>query len=501
MGDAHQRPGPTESALIAAQLGRPARGVVDVTAWCPHGYPAVVRTQPYLEDGTPFPTLYYLTCPSAGVRAGAWEAGGGVAELRRLVDEDATLGAGLVWLGGWYRERRRALADASGPTRVDGGAVLDAGIGGPATAGVATCLHAYAAALLAAEVEDPGVPEEHRPAVRDLLARYGELWCGDGACRRFAEAGDHERRAALDVGTNTVRLLVADVVGGRPVTIARHAVVTRLGQDLGANGVLHPDAVARTAHAIEGFVAEARRLGARNITLVGTSATRDAVDGRAFIDGLGHRLGICARVVPGEVEARLAYTGATLDISGEVVLMDVGGGSTELVLALPDGSLVARSLNVGSVRASERRVHTDPPAAAELASVRAEVRAAVDPLRQTFARGETVRRLVGVAGTVVTFACLALGLEEYRSEDVHLQTITQDQVATQIARLAALTDAQRLALPCMQPGRESVVCAGGEIVHTLMRALGYDELLVSERDLLDGIILAGSELSGGAPER
>ena len=492
-------PGDDVSAVVSAQLGRPARGVVGVAAWCPHGYPAVVETRPYLDDGTPFPTLFYLTCPSAAGRVGAWEARGGVAELRRAADEDAALGAALTWLQEWYRARRRGLAGASGSGRVDGGAVFEAGIGGPVGVARATCLHAYAAALLAAQATDAGAPEAHRRVWQGLLARFGVLWCDDVACRRLVGGG--HRRAALDVGTNTVRLLVADLVGGRPLTVKRRAVVTRLGQDLGTSGVLHADAMARTARAIEDFVGEARRLGAGSITLVGTSATRDAADGRAFVESQGHRLGICARVVSGEVEARLAYTGATLDVSGDVVLLDVGGGSTELVVARPDGSLVARSVDAGSVRASERWVRSDPPTAAELASVRAEVHAALRPFGEAFARGLTPRRLVGVAGTVVTVACLALGLDEYRSEDVHLQVVTRDQVAAQVARLAALTDPERAALPCMQPGRESVVCAGGEIVLTVMEALGYDELVVSERDLLDGIILAGEELACGVPER
>ena len=483
-------------AIVGAQLGRPARGVAGVAARCPHGYPAAVETRPYLEDGTPFPTLFYLTCPSAAVRAGDWEARGGVAELRRVADEDPALGAALAWLEHWYRERRRGLAGDSWVGAVDGGAALGAGIGGPVGVGRATCLHAYAAALLAVEAQESDVPVGHRQAWQGLLVRYGDLWCDDAACQRLN--GTADRRAALDVGTNTVRLLVADVVDRRPIAVTRRAVVTRLGQDLGTSGVLHVDAMARTTREIEDFVADARRLGASAITLVGTSATRDAADGRAFIGRLGHRLGICALVVPGEVEARLTYAGATLDVSGEVVLLDVGGGSTELVAAGPDGSLFARSLDVGSVRATERWVQSDPPTPAELASVRDEVSTAVQAFVGDYTRGETARRLVGVAGTVVTMACLALGLDQYRSEDVHLQCITREQVAVQVARLAALTNLERTALPCMQPGREGVVCAGGAIVLAVMDTLGYDELIVSERDILDGIILASGELACGA---
>ena len=493
--------------LVGTQLGRPARGLAGIALRCPHGFPAVVETRPYLEDGTPFPTLLYLTCPSAAVRAGDREARGGVAELRRAADQDRALGAALAWLEGWYRDRRRALARetglkaaARGMARgaIDDGAVLEGGIGGPLGAGRATCLHAYLAAVLAAAAREPGVPVGHRPACEAFLARFGDLWCDDARCRRLPGGGD--RRAALDVGTNTVRLLVADVADGRPLVVARRAVVTRLGQDLGRTGVLDTDAVARTTRAIEGFVAEARRLGAEAVTLVGTSATRDAADGRAFVAGVGRRLGVCALVVPGEVEARLAYAGAALDVSGEVVLLDVGGGSTELVMARPDGSLAARSMDVGSVRATERWLRADPPAPDELASVRQEVRAAMEPLVGIYSRGETARRLVGVAGTVVTMACLALGLDEYRSEDVHLQVVTRAQVAAQVARLSAMTNRERAALPCMQPGREGVVCAGGEIVVAVMDALGYEELIVSERDILDGIILAGDELCGASDE-
>ncbi len=363
------------AAMVEAQTGRPPRSLVGVAVTCPFGFPAVVQTSPYLEDGSPFPTLLYLTCPSATQAVSREEAAGGVGALRRLARDSPERRAALLELETRYRTRRSQLAK---PRAIDGGAVLRAGIGGPPL-DEASCLHAYTAALLAAtdgwfgasegtRAED--TPPEAAPFApapsdataqqwRDLLAERGELWCGDRTCASFAPGG--WRRAAIDLGTNSVRLLVADLVDGRPRTVVRRASVTRLGEGLEATGRFSPEARQRTAALVAEFVAEARQTGVETIALVGTSACREAADGAEFVDGLGREHAVNARVVSGEEEARLSFLGATLDITGDVVLLDIGGGSTELVRTGADGALAAVSVAVGCVRGTERWFTSDPP--------------------------------------------------------------------------------------------------------------------------------------------
>lgn len=488
---------------VARQLGREPRGLTAVAVVCPYGVPAVVESAPYLENGAPFPTLLYLSCPSAVSAIARLEAAGGVETLRRRVAEDPQLAQALSDLQHWYQARRRTLARVLHGA-VDGGAVLERGIGGPESPERATCLHAYAAALLAAEGESvPSAGDAQSAQVSEscrlaLLGSFGRLWCEDRRCAPLAEAdpaparGETTRRAAIDVGTNSVRLLVADVIGGRPQALVRYARVTRLGESLETRGRLAPDARARTAAVVADYVREARALQAQDTTLVGTSACREAADGRDFVAELGRRFSVEARVVSGELEARLAYSGATLDLPGNVVLLDIGGGSTELVTRLEGGELVAASLRMGSVRGTERWFGADLPSSAERAAAREAVRELVGPLRDRFGAGSCTprSRLVGVAGTVTTMACLALGLADYDADALHLSTVSRQAVAAQVDRLAGLTAAERRALPCMQPGREGVIVAGGEVMIGVMEALGWEELTVSERDILDGILLA-----------
>ncbi len=502
----HPPAGSEPADILERQLGRPARGVVDIPVWCPHGAPAVVETRPYLDDGEPFPTTFYLTCPSAVDSVSREEAAGGVARLRWLAANDDEVEAVLERLRAWYQVRRRRLAPP-GPHR-DGGAVLDAGIGGPRDARVATCLHAYAAALLAATLGGADLREERavgsgspvqgshvsRVSWTGLLGQVGDLWCHDARCLegrpRLA------RGAVIDVGTNSIRLLVADVplgggdeyVGaGLPIPVVRRARVTRLGEGLVPGGCLAPEAVARTAAAVAECVDEARVLGAGRINLVGTSAARSAVDGPGVIARLGLDLGISAGVVSGDVEARLAFLGATLDVRGDSVMVDVGGGSTELARLDDDDTLLARSYECGCVRDTERFISSDPPLEHERDRLRRHVQGLVAGDAAAFADAET---LVAVGGTATTLAALVLGLERYNPDAVHHTMLSRDQILRETERLAGLDSRERVALPVMQPGREDVIVAGAEILLQAMDSLGYGLVLVSERDLLDGLIVA-----------
>lgn len=522
-----QGPGIAEriQGLVEAQLGRPPRGLRSVAVWCPFGFPAVIETSPYLPDGMPFPTLLYLTCPSAVAAVSQEEGGEGVRRLRERLGREAAAAEALELLEGLYRDRRRDVA-GEGPF-VDEGASLSSGIGGVASLDRLSCLHALAAALLAAVTGWPGLLAQARPTVGTLdawesvLSGVGGLWCKDTACRSFVARGAGSaaspkprdlpgRLAAVDVGTMSCRVLVADVIDGRPQALLRKVTITRLGESLDALGRLLPAARARTAIEVREAIGQARALGADSITIMGTSAVRDAVDGPAFLHELGHALGVASLVAPGELEARLTYAGATLDVPGDPVLLDIGGGSTELVRRGPDGRLTTVSLQLGSIRSTERWIRHDPPLPAELAAVREEAEALLRPIVERLVatagspRGAAVttgparraRRppLVGVAGTVTTLACLNLALEEYDPDAVHLSVLSARELDEHIVRLARLSARERLLVACMQPGREEVILAGAEILRAVMTVLGYRQVVVSERDLLDGMILHSEEL-------
>lgn len=493
---------------------------------CPYGFPAVVETYPYLPDGTPFPTLFYLTCPSAVEAAGIAESRGGMAELRRRIAEDSALADALNTLEREYRGRRLRLAESQAAARtppredrIDSGAVLEAGIGGPTPPDRVSCLHALIAALLvlggpdgAVAGRDPETPDNLVPVVKQwgtLLEQFEPLWCLDVRCAHFLP--DRDRRAIIDVGTNSVRLLVAemgpsdrtgDSKPGDPPdlrltyrVLARDALVTRLGEGLVPGMALGVEPAERTRAAAGHYVQRARTLGAQTVTLIATSAAREAVDGRDFVERIGHEFGVSTEVVSGEQEARLTFLGAG-DAWGDAALIDPGGGSTEVIWRGADGLLSARSAAAGAVRMTEGYLHSDPPTESERAAARG---AALEAFDRAFAdtpappRSET---LVGVAGTVTTLACLALDLTVYDPEQVHGSILTRTQIAELVERLAALPEPERAALPCIQPGRAGVIVGGGEVLLAAMDFLGAERLRVSERDLLDGALLAEADRAG-----
>ena len=516
-----------------------------IAARCPFGRPAVIETSPTL-GGMPNPTLLYLTCPSATTAISRAESAGGVRHLKSVCSDDPDLRRALDELTRAYRSRRAGLAPAGDPRP-------EAGIGGPQGPETASCLHAYAAALLAAlsgwldaEAGLPGQGQRVAPtgpvgaaaAAAEGWDRFlpprAALWCADDRCARWATGcgGDEadvaasgaeksggersgaerggdgkatgERVAAIDIGTISVRLLVADLQSGRPEQVFREAEVTRLGEGLRPGARLGEAAALRTKAAVAGYVQEARRLGANRIFLAGTSATREAADGAEFMRALGADHRAVAAVLSGEEEAGLAYTGASLDVNGDFVVLDVGGGSTELIRRAVKGGVEAISLDLGASRATERWIAFDPPAPRELAAVHKEAVAALESLRPRFGAGTGrmvgvagTGRLVGVAGTVTTLACLDAGLQVYASEAIHLRTLSLESVDRLVARLAGMTVAERAALPCVQVGRAPVIVGGAVIVKAAMETLGYEELTVSERDLLDGLVLAA--LSGRLP--
>jgi exopolyphosphatase/guanosine-5'-triphosphate,3'-diphosphate pyrophosphatase len=317
-----------------------------------------------------------------------------------------------------------------------------------------------------------------------------------------------ERLAALDVGTNSTRLLIADVAGGRATKeLAREMVITRLGRGVDATRRFDPAALARTLEVIGGYADRCLALGVEAVRVVATSATRDVRNRDQFVAGVLARTGVEPEVLSGAQEAAATWAGATADLPpGErTLVVDIGGGSTELIVGVsgrpattPEASV---SLEIGCVRLTERHLRADPPAAAEVAALRADVRdhlarvgGVLDPA--------SASRVVGVAGTVTTVVALALGLPAYDPRAIHLAAAEAGQVRATSERLLAMTVAERAALPVMAEGREDVIAAGSVVLDEICDSFGFARIVASEADILDGVLLglaARRTSSGGRP--
>lgn len=309
------------------------------------------------------------------------------------------------------------------------------------------------------------------------------------------------RVAAIDCGTNSIRLLVADVPSAGPaVDLIRRMEVVRLGQGVDATGRLAPEAIERTRVVLAQYAASARELGATAVRMVATSATRDAANRADFEDMVLATLGRKPDVVPGLEEAELSYLGATgsLDLAAAAhgspppeppfLVVDIGGGSTEFVLGDADGVRASRSVDIGCVRLTERHLHSDPPAEAEISRAETDIRAALAEVRAHVPVADAAT-LVGLAGSVTTVAALALRLPAYDADAIHGSRIPVSDVGAVAADLLAATRARRAALPVMHPGRVDVIGAGSLILRVLMEEFGAAEVVVSEHDILDGIAL------------
>lgn len=295
--------------------------------------------------------------------------------------------------------------------------------------------------------------------------------------------------AAIDCGTNSTRLLVVNREG---TPLERLMRITRLGEGVDATGVISDAALQRCLGVLGEYREVMDRHGVGAARLAATSAARDAANGPAFLAEAAAITGAEAAVIPGAEEARLSYLGATagLDpVAGDDVIIDIGGGSTELALAR-DGVVRGWSMQVGCVRATERWLHGDPPTVGELEAasqgIAAMVAEAMDELPE-LGQLRAGSRLIGLAGSVSTLAQLDGGIAEYRFEEVHLRRLTAEAVGRWTSRLAALPAAERRSLPGMVPGREDVIVGGALVLREAMGALGFSECLVSEHDILDGI--------------
>ncbi len=314
------------------------------------------------------------------------------------------------------------------------------------------------------------------------------------------------RVAAIDCGTNSIRLLVADVDLGRGTLtdVDRRMEIVRLGQGVDTTGRLAPEALDRTLAALSRYAAVITRLGAADVRMVATSATRDASNAAEFIRRVTEVLGAAPEVLSGDEEARLSFTGATAELDGDrsapppYLVVDIGGGSTEFVLgglAGPGGPAglagvaAATSVDIGCVRMTERHLRSDPPSAGQIAAATADIDAAIARAAVTV-DGAAACTLVGLAGSVTTVAGIALDLPGYDAARLHHARIPAAQVHAVTARLLSLTHAERARINVMHPGRVDVIGAGALILDRVLAQSGCTSVLVSEHDILDGIAWA-----------
>lgn len=296
------------------------------------------------------------------------------------------------------------------------------------------------------------------------------------------------RVAAIDCGTNSIRLLIADIEGNNFREVTRLMEVVRLGQGVDKTGAFHPDAIARTLAAVDIYATEITKRGVEKIRFCATSATRDASNRALFIDGVKERLGIEPEVIPGEVEAALSFQGATKDFDksqGPFLVIDIGGGSTEFVFGT-DSVEAARSMNIGCVRMAERHFTGDQPDPGQIASAIEDIDEAIAQAAKSVSITEA-KTVIMVAGTATTIAAAALELTEYDRYAIHLARISAARAHEISQQLLRETREQRAAHGYMHPGRVDVIGAGSIVLDRIMLATGATDFVASESDILDGM--------------
>lgn len=299
------------------------------------------------------------------------------------------------------------------------------------------------------------------------------------------------RVAAVDCGTNSIRLLITEQQDDQWVELDRQLQIVRLGQGVDATGEFHPDALARTLVAVDSYAAAVRDWGVppERIRFVATSAARDAQNSEEFFAGVEQRLGVRPEIISGDEEARLSFEGALSGVGGDppVLVMDIGGGSTELVLGGQQGVEFACSLDIGSVRITERFWTADPPATADVAAASAHIDGLLDDCDLDTSR---VRTWIGVAGTATSLAAIHLGLPAYDRDRVHAATLSGDRLRALSEEFLASSAATLRQYPSLHPQRADVIAAGSLIASRLSARMPELALVVSESDILDGIARA-----------
>ena len=410
------------------------------------------------ERGDPFPTTFWLSCPDAVGAVSRLEAEGWISRLNERLEAEPDFADAVARAHAEYARER---------ARNDPGAERHGGVGG--TRKGLKCLHAHYANHLAGgdDVVGAWVAGTVEPIHDERPSRV----------------------AAVDQGTNSTRLLVAEPDEEGFEDLARDMVITRLGQGVDETGRLAPDALQRTLAVLGRYVRRAKALHVERIRVAATAAVRDAANATEFEQRVGELAGYPLEIVSGEEEARLSFLGATrgLDAPPPFLVLDIGGGSTEFVVGSERPS-AAISTQMGSVRLTERFAPSDPPEASELDRMRAAIGERLDDVERAIPARDA-HTFVAVAGTSTTVQAVSLRLDFYDPERIHRTRLSREDAARVAAGLAEMTTAERAALPVMAPGRADVIVAGSVILVEVMERFGFDEAIVSETDILDGLVL------------
>jgi exopolyphosphatase / guanosine-5'-triphosphate,3'-diphosphate pyrophosphatase len=317
---------------------------------------------------------------------------------------------------------------------------------------------------------------------------------GDGAKESDHGNGRANRVAVIDIGTNSTRLLVADVEDGRVVEIDRRTRVTRLGRGVDLSGTLATEAIEAVCDVLAEYVAACEQLGATNVDAIATSAVRDASNGDAFIAELRERFALTARVLDGEQEALLTYRGATAERPppGPVLVIDIGGGSTELIVGTGTEVAFHDSIQAGVVRHSERHLSGDPPAAAELEALANDTHTLITSALADHS-GTAVESGIAVAGTPTSLAAIELRLDPYDPARVHGHRLGLETIQHMLSELASMPLAERRTIIGLDPDRAPTIVAGVVILIEVMRVFDLDEITVSEHDILHGAAIEAAQ--------
>lgn len=401
--------------------------------------------------------MYWLTCPDAVKAVSRVESEGWIRRLVEKAEKEDSFGEALEAAHREYGEERGRVVREAGKW---------GGVGG--SRGGVKCLHAHYANHLAGGADPVGAWVAER--IEPIHPPYAE------------------RVAAVDMGTNSIRLLVAEPSNGGLVEVARDMVITRLGEGVDETGRLKPEALARTMDVLARYARRSRALGVEQIRIAATSAVRDAGSREGLFNAIS-AIGVAPEVLSGEQEAGLSFLGATegLGHPAPFLVFDIGGGSTELVLGESEPE-VSISIDVGSVRITERIKPADPPTAHDLEAMR---RLAVEGLaaaERTVPSGRAAT-LIGVAGTTTTVQAIALGLRRYDPEAIHRSVLSRADVERVAEELSRMTVDERAALPVMAPGRADVIVAGSLILLEILRRWEFERCVVSEEDILDGLAI------------
>jgi exopolyphosphatase/guanosine-5'-triphosphate,3'-diphosphate pyrophosphatase len=442
---------------VREQLGREPTVPFRVVARCPGGHPLVIRNRPVDERGEPFPTLYWLTCPTAVKAVSRLESEGWIARL----EADPEIVAAVAAADEAYAEEREQLGSGSGS---------QGGVGG-ARGGV-KCLHAHYAYHLAGGDDRVGAWVAERVEPLHPEERTGRV-------------------AAIDQGTNSSRLLVLEPAdGGDPVELARDMVITRLGKGVDETGRLDPEAIRRALAVLGRYARRARALHVERLRAAATSAVRDASNADEFLEPARALIGVEPEVLEGEREAQLSFLGGTRGLDpddGPFAMVDIGGGSTEFVVGRDPGVAErAISIQLGSVRLTERVGPSDPPTSEDLDAFREIAQEALEQVEGAVPVREA-RTIVAVAGTATTLQACAMHLDRYDPDLVHRSTLTLDDAERTLRELAGMTNEERAAIPVMPKGRGDVIVAGATILVAVLRRSGFPQALISETDILDGL--------------